>query len=197
MRAKFRLYAGIAAVSLTGLTAGCRDAGLAPPESHASPSLDLSSGSVSVFVYSPFSGAKTYSLTNSHKISFSARSVCDPVLSTYGTTEWNRPCVPALAPIVITALVSTDADGHPRVDFSPALRFVPGSEVVLYLKDKTAAADSASTINWCGPDGACVDESVGQPTLATKHDNGSGFVYRSIKHFSGYNVSAGRYAAYE
>ncbi len=47
-------------------------------------------------------------------------------------------------------------------------------------------AASADHIDYC-EGGACVDDAVLDGSVVTQRD-GSGFVYRVIKHFSGYNV---------
>ena len=38
----------------------------------------------------------------------------------------------------------------------------------------------------------CVDEGTADSTMVTQRDKQQGFVYRRIKHFSGYQVSTGR-----
>jgi hypothetical protein len=94
---------------------------------------------------------------------------------------------------VFTARSWTDAAGRPHLTFSPDVRFVPGKTVTLRLKDKTAAITEGSTIVWC-PTGqlTCVDEARTDPTLATFRDPNTFFVYRRLKHFSGYNVVVDR-----
>jgi len=92
--------------------------------------------------------------------------------------------------------MSSDAAGHPRIDFSPALRFVRTSQaskmVMLYMKDAKAAADPSYRILWCGPTGKCIDESRTDASVGTRRDKRTGTVYRRIKHFSGYNIAVGR-----
>jgi hypothetical protein len=173
------------------LLAGCQDAAVAPTSESAPVHLALAGqvGSTTI-VYDP-AVAQVYSIPGGHKISFGVAAVCDPALSTYGVTEWDKPCAPLSAPISITATAWNDANGHPYVEFQPALRFVPGSEVILFLKDKDAADNPASTIEWCDASGQCVDESVSQPSVITKRDTRNGVVYRLIKHFSGYHITAG------
>ena len=195
MRPKLRLYSGLFALSLVSGAAGCSDSSAprsASAPRTAAPALSLvdagaTATNVTTFVYSPAS-PQVFSLGKGHKIFFDANAVCDPATSTYGPTEWDQPCEPLAAPIAVTAVVSENAYGRPRVDFAPALRFVPGAYVVLYLKDWGAAADSAAVIQWCPDDGECVSEED-QSLVVTKRDGRSGFVYRLIKHFSGYNIS--------
>lgn len=126
-----------------------------------------------------------------HKINFPAGSVCDMSRTSY--LDWGKPCTPITTTIRIDVRWWRRADGHPEVDFSPALRFQPTKkgEVTLYLKDAEAARAANPRINYCATaGGACVDESIFDPALVTKRDSRGGFVYRIIRHFSGYNVWA-------
>jgi hypothetical protein len=77
--------------------------------------------------------------------------------------------------------------------FSPDVRFVPGAVVTLRLRDKDAAIAAGSAILWC-PTGvtACVDEAAGDAAMLTYRDPGNQFVYRRLKHFSGYTVVVDR-----
>ena len=146
---------------------------------------------VTTFLYDP-AAADTFDLGRQHRIAFAAGAVCDPARSTYGVAEWDAPCPPLAAPIAITATSTEDAAGRPRVDFAPALRFVPGAEVVLYLRDKDAAEDPSAVIQWCQAREACVVEPAATPSAETRRDRALGVVYRRIKHFSGYMIMVGR-----
>jgi hypothetical protein len=147
--------------------------------------------------------SRTY-LFGEHGVYVPAHSICDPETSTYGPTEWDRPCAPLTKPITIHVDVST-VDGHPRVDFDRALRFVPrpltdGRHwVILYLRDDSAVDDPRGprrhgareySIMWLAPDGTLVDESVYDNTMRTRVHALSGTVSRRIKHFSGFLVAA-------
>jgi hypothetical protein len=148
------------------------------------------------------SGTSTY-VIGAHKIVFGAglASICSPSKSSYGNTEWDKPCTAATSDVTIAAKSWYDAYGHPQVDFSPALRFVPTSDparmVMLYLKDRAEASRLVGRqILYClkftssgKGNTSCVDESLVDPTLATYLDT-NGFLVRRIKHFSGYNVAA-------
>lgn len=126
-----------------------------------------------------------------HKINFPANSICDMSQTNY--FEWGKPCTPISGTIRIDVKWWRDAAGHPHVDFAPALRFQPTKrgEVTLYLKDADAARATNPKINYCPGFGLpCVDESLLDASLATKRDSKGGFVYRIIRHFSGYNVWA-------
>lgn len=147
-----------------------------------------------------YDGTKTFTYVPSydntvplgdHKVTLAAWGVCDPAVSTYGPGTWDDPCTVLTHPIDITATTYTDANGHPFVVFQPALRFVPGRVSTLYLTDKKASLNLLAKINYCNDAGTnCVDESLTDPTLVTLR-NIQGYLYRRIKHFSGYNVAAG------
>jgi hypothetical protein len=126
-----------------------------------------------------------------------AHAVCDPRTSTYGPTEWDKPCAAAKYTISLKAKAWLDAKGHARVDFETPLRFVPSliatQWVMLTFTDRGAAYGTDSKILYCEtPTSACVDESATDPSLATVRDPLTGRLARRIKHFSGYNVFAGR-----
>src|SRR5262249_47768488 len=115
--------------------------------------------------------------------------VCDPTTSTYGIGQWDKPCNVLTRSIRITASSWTDSNGHPYVQFDPALRFVPSKWSVLYMGDDDASVDLTVRITYCPDTGMCIDEAKQDPSLATFH--WAGGVFRRIKHFSGYNVAAG------
>ena len=69
---------------------------------------------------------------------------------------------------------------------------MPTKQVTLYLKDKRAATDPTYNILWCIEGSSCINEAVRDPSLATRHAPRLGFIFRRIKHFSGYNVALGR-----
>jgi hypothetical protein len=140
-----------------------------------------------------------------HRIYFPAGSICDPALSTYGPTEWDKPCQRLRSYITISAAWWTDpATGHPRIEFQPALRFVPTSDaskwVTLTLKDQAASSlqpGQSLVITWRDASGNWVDESLTDATQRTMVDPASSSVSRRIKHFSGYLVALGRAATAE
>jgi len=134
----------------------------------------------------------TYGIAGEHRITFPSGSICDPATSTYGPTEWDQPCELLQTPITITARSYHDAAGNPRVDFLPALRFAKTQRgpVKLYLLDKRVSA-SALSILYCPDVGPCVDEALTDPDLVTQYDAKGQFLFRQIKHFSGYTVSVG------
>ena len=65
-------------------------------------------------------------LNGGHQLVISPNAICD-LSSSYGPTEWDQPCQPAKTPVTITARTWVEANGHPRVDFMPRLRFAPSA----------------------------------------------------------------------
>src|SRR5437868_4642731 len=82
---------------------------------------------VTSFTVPQTGGAAWALVAGQHRLIFGdgVGSICDPATSSYGPTEWDKPCTPATRPITITAKVWRTALGRVQVDFSPALRFVP------------------------------------------------------------------------
>jgi hypothetical protein len=121
---------------------------------------------------------------------YAAGSICDPAASSYGPGTWDTPCAAATRPVRIVAKSWLDAHGKVATDFRPALRFVPGlgKPAVLVLKDVALAG---TPVDYCSEAG-CVDEALADPALRAYLDHDNGFVYRAVKHFSGYTVVANR-----
>jgi hypothetical protein len=190
------MKARLAALGIVaGLQVACGDAPSAPRSAPAdAPRRAASPGSVTLvtFTYNP-AAALDQSLGGGHKIELPAGAVCDPALSSYGAGTWDAPCTPLKAPIDFTVRTWTDAAGRPTAVFSPDVRFVPGTVVTLRLRDKDASIASGSAILWC-PTGAttCVNEAAGDASLLTSRDPGDQFVFRRLKHFSGYTVVVDR-----
>lgn len=143
---------------------------------------------VTVFVVSKNASRSLFHIGNQSYILFplGAASICDPATSGYGAGLWDVPCQPVADKIQITAKSWVNAAGGVSTDFSPELRFVPGVQygVTVFLHD--LAPSTSERIDYCS-NGVCVDDSRVDGALITNRD-GSGFVYRVIKHFSGYNV---------
>jgi AraC-like DNA-binding protein len=147
---------------------------------------------VTVTVYPSTSVTMTI---GNHRLRLPAGTICDPARSGYGPSVWDAPCAPSSGPVTITARSSTNGGGHPRVDFSPALRFTPnanGEVVTLKLLDREAAASGGFTVLYCRDGAECIDESLTDASLATRTDPISGYLFRQLKHFSGYSVAVGR-----
>jgi hypothetical protein len=141
-------------------------------------------------------GATKTWILGPHMLKFPMWTICDPSQSTYGPGTWLQSCVLLKSKISIYATTWTDALGHPRIDFGNALRFVPnaaGELPALYLLDPSASQTSWGRINYCLDPSyifSCVDESFADHVLVTRRDPVTGFLYRIIRHFSGYNVWA-------
>lgn len=186
---RFRQVSAVLAVGI--ISAACQDSALAPTRESVGiqrPALYVSGWDNStVFTYEPSDSGRAYDLGDGHQIYFPDGAVCDPVASSYGPGEWDKPCTPLTTPIEITATRFHDAEGNPYVDFSPALRFVPGKPVTLYLRDPDSVLDARAEIAWCSDGGLCFTE-----PSPTHRDVARGIMYREIQHFSGYLISAGR-----
>jgi hypothetical protein len=190
-------------LALLLVAAACSDTGLEPKAvpTTASASVlgtkvfDIEDTTVTQFTIDPTT-ATLFTVGKTHALYIPAHAVCDIATSSYGPSEWDRPCTPMAAPLVITAKSWKNAAGLPQVDFSPSLRFNPnaGGDVTLFLKvTSSKKLRSSPTILYCATVSVlCVDEQLVDPTLATHVDKQNSFAYRRIKHFSGYNVSSGR-----
>ncbi len=197
---RYRMYATLAAAALFGVAA-CSDAPTPTQSAQLGPQLLLIGAGdtlVTSFSYDPASGG-TYKIGD-HKLVMPAGSVCDPAASTYGPTEWDQPCAALAAPLEITAKSWLNADGHPQIDFSPSLRFVPSADnkgwVQLFFRDRSASdATLASKLHilWSlGPGLPGVDETLTDPSLKVQVNTSAGVVWRRIKHFTGYFATAGK-----
>jgi hypothetical protein len=191
------------AAALLALAAACADepAGPAPmgvPE--AAPLAD-----VVIETMTKDSTSASFTLTPSggvfrmgpHYVYFPANSVCDPS-SSYGVTEWDKPCRPLTAPIRFTAQVYKSGKAQ-WVYFTPNIRFVPTTNqsgwVWLYMKvdaGRRGLDPSRYSLLWYSAPGAApIDESVTDPTLRTLVWPEESLIFRRIKHFSGYQVHDG------
>lgn len=86
-----------------------------------------------------------------------------------------------------------DVFGRAHVDFNKAIRFYPNSSgklPAIYLRDPSAALSNYSRIDYCASAGNCVDEAATDSVVRTKRDPITGYLYRLVRHFSGYNVWA-------
>lgn len=202
-----RLRPFTAAAALLAI-AGCTDAPAAPETAAPfgdSPALkvyptyaaDMKSADV---IVEPSGGLF---VLGKHAIWFPSNSICDPNLSSYGATEWDKPCTPIKEPIRIRATL-VEQDGRSWVDFKPELRFVPSNReskwVYLFMQtesSKRGQGSRAPTILWSPAIGVPgIDESLTDRTLRTEWSREWRGVYRRIKHFSGYNVHSGYKEAY-
>lgn len=149
-------------------------------------------------------GAVTYQVTfntttsvsvkfGSHMVNFPAYTICNPAVSSYGPGTWQSSCTKLQANITITATTWRDSQGRPQIDFANAIRFYPnwnGQLPAIYLMDASASLNSWSRVDYCVSTSSCVNEAATDPVLATQRDASNGWLYRIIRHFSGYNVWA-------
>jgi len=118
-----------------------------------------------------------------------ANAVCDLASSSYGVGTWNDACTAQTDTFTITAVVRNAATDHPSVEFQPALRFNPQSNVNLYMYvTDQATLDNTKVMFYCNETG-CVDESQTDADLYSNVDVENKVVFRRIKHFSGYVVA--------
>ncbi len=142
-----------------------------------------------------------YDLGAGNSLVFPSGSLCD-LNSSYGDKEWHKSCKGAKAPLTVNVMAWLDKHGHARIDFDKHVRFVPSTNpakwVMITFADLEAANNSLFNIDYCpSKDSKCKDESDKDPSLAVTRDPVTGKVYRRIKHFSGYNVAAGRFGGDE
>jgi hypothetical protein len=174
------------------------------------PSLDYNSGA-------SFSGQRSTSFTVTsaggafqigglYALFFPANSICDPATSTYGPGTWDDPCntLGDGQSVTITATLTFTNTGL-NVDFSPALRFNPNTKVIIATNLYANAITSNANYYAANPSalhflGIYYQPQLGAPgqtdaakdrSLVTHVNLNNGWVWRQIKHFSGYNVFTG------
>ncbi len=148
------------------------------------------------FTVNPLSGKRIeFGKNSGNVIAIPANTLCDPSTSTYGPTEWMKPCVLATSSISFEVRTWNDAQGRPHADFSPDIRFSPTAPqpVALYFQDPALTNYSSVYIPYCNALNVCVKEEATDAFLTTNVTplSGGGYwVYRNLRHFSGYNVTA-------
>jgi hypothetical protein len=143
------------------------------------------------FTYDPRTSAAF--IMGVQMVSFPAYTICDPATSGYGSSYWLSSCSKLTTPITITATTWTDSQGRPQVDFANSIRFYQnwnGQLPAIYLRDPSASLSSWGRIDYCPSSGACVNEATGDSVLGTQREAVTGYLFRLIRHFSGYNVWA-------
>jgi hypothetical protein len=110
--------------------------------------------------------------------------------SGYGLDVFNLECKAEKNPVTIVAVVQRTADGIPRIDLMPEMRFNPKRVVTLSLFVGDAPMPASPRMLYCATfaTAECIDEALLDATLATRVDAASSTVFRRIKHFSGYYV---------
>jgi hypothetical protein len=182
------------AFTTIGLAAACADTTVAPTTQAAA---FKAPAAFDVVV-----GVQTFTVNNSygttqrvgeHVIAIPAGAICDPLFSSYGSTEWDKDCVALRGSITITATMLRDNDNHPYVDFQPALRFAPSKSVMLFLRNGLSQTSTQLNMLYCNNLGYCVDESINDASLKPFRVGKTSMLGRRVKHFSGYLVQAGAY----
>ena len=195
------LARGAAAALVIAAAAACgRDAatapGIAPVEVCATKQSAYVATADTVtasMVYHPAKGLKM-KIGEQHMLYVHSYAVCDTATSGYGPQTWETPCQPHKGQITVTAKAWIDSAGHPFVTFTPDLRFSPKDKWASWiaLSDRFAAKDTSSVILYCPTDGsACIDESLNDAELVTQRNRKDGYLYRRVKHLSGYNIVSG------
>jgi len=207
----------IATAVVAGI-AGCSDVATSPRDASTRA---LSPGTVPTLDFSPsllFNGLQTTSFTVTsaggkfsignglYTISFPANSVCDPATSSYGPGTWDAPCTTLADGQSITVTATFGFTNHGlAIDFSPALRFNPSTEVriatTVYAPVLTTFASyfaaNPSSLHFLGiyyaPDlgSAGTTDAAFDSSLVTHVNLSTGLVWRRVKHFSGYSVTTG------
>jgi len=156
------------------------------------------------FAVGPAGG--TFNVGGLYSLNFPANSVCDPARSTYGPTEWDNDCT-TLDPgqtVTIRATLSLTSSGL-AIDFSPALRFSPATQVTistnvfasLITANRDYFAKNPSALNplailyspTLGATGS--SDYSSDASVVTHVDLTTGNIWRRVKHFSGYSMTTG------
>lgn len=133
--------------------------------------------------------------TSGHIIAIPPNTLCHPTNNTYGPTEWLKPCQLATASVRFEVRTWIGADGRPHADFSPDIRFDPSAPepVRIFFQDPKLVSYNTVRIPFCSISLGCVDEGLTDSfleTYASPRVGGGFWVYRNLRHFSGYNVTA-------
>jgi hypothetical protein len=198
-----RRILSIASACAVIVTAGCGDnaspGATAPAASSVSESRSWTGGNGGFqysFDISPRGGAY---LIGQYMLVVPANAVCEPGVSSYGAGTWDAPCTAAAGSVHVTVTLLT-IGGRDYVDFYPHLRFVPSddqSHWVTINTWRTAAIGGRGDLRRFSilfsetPGGPLIDESLDDPTLSTHVNVRTGFVWRRVKHFTGYNIYSG------
>ncbi|MDB4881409.1 MAG: hypothetical protein JWL95_175 [Gemmatimonadetes bacterium] len=132
-----------------------------------------------------------------NRLEIPANAVCKLGTSGYGPEYWDRPCSPETKPVTLRVIVKNANSDNPSVDFLPAMRFNPKTNVSLYfyVPRVSKAAAKNWVISYCPSSGSgsgkCVNEAQADEDLKTYIDYGASVLFRRIKHFSEYRVDGG------
>jgi hypothetical protein len=137
-----------------------------------------------------------------------AGAVCDPATTKYGVKHWDDDCTPATTTVTVNVVAKREGNGV-SVDFQPDIRFRPSAGWVTIQTSAYNALLTSGGVRQLStsssffqnfailyvPTGgwAHIDEvrSTGDASMVTHVDLHTGLVWRRVKHFSGYIISAG------
>jgi hypothetical protein len=201
--------AGVAVLSLGACSDSTTSLRQAAPRAPSAPAFDFSAAASALgstesdFVVNADGGS--FSL-GAYTVSFPGNSVCDPTVSTYGTTEWDKNCAVLSdgQSIKIHATISLTSDGL-TVDFTPALRFSPSAKVTIstdifasfilanqdYFQKNRKALNAFAILYSPGVGSKAVSDFAADRSVTTHVDLNTGIVWRRVKHFSGYSIVSG------
>ena len=206
----------LVATVVVAAVAGCSDSATSPRDASMRalspggvPTLDVtptfSSWRVTTFTLTS-AGGKFSTGDGLYTLVFPANSVCDPATSSYGPGTWDQPCTTLADGQSVTVTATYGFTNHGlSVDFSPALRFNPKTEVRIYTSVyapiltlfSSYFAANPSSLHFLGiyyaPDlsSAGTTDAAFDSSLITHVNLTTGLVWRRVKHFSGYNVTTG------
>ena len=179
------------------------------PQAPSAPAFDFSAtGTALGLTESDFvvDGAGGSFSLGAYTVSFSGNSVCDPSVSSYGATEWDKNCT-VLADgqsIKVHATISRTSTGI-AVDFAPAIRFSPSAKVIIstdvfasfilanqdYFRTHRSALSEFAILYSPSLGAKGVSDFSVDPSVTTHVDLNTGLVWRRVKHFSGYSIVTG------
>jgi hypothetical protein len=151
---------------------------------------------IQTFTVDPKVGRLVQFGENSNYIAIPAYTICDRNTAGYGPSEWLKPCTLATSSITFTVKTwKSTVTGRPHADFQPNVRFSPQAllPVSLYFRDPQLVNFSVIEIPYCDANNNCVNEGFSdylQRTYAAPAIGGGYWVFRALRHFSGYNVTA-------
>lgn len=202
--------------AVSALAVACRDSVVAPARNatslSAAASTSLStSGSknrtlLGTIQLSPNGG--TYHVGD-FDIVMPAGAVCEPATTKYGPRYWDDDCTPAGRQITVNVIAKARGK-QISVDFQPDLRFRPSAGWVVIQTSAYRDVLTSGEVRGLSstspffqnfgifyvPTGgkSRIDEasSTGDASVATHVDLRTGLVWRRVKHFSGFLVSAGQ-----
>jgi len=138
-----------------------------------------------------------------------AGAVCDPATTKYGPRYWDDDCAPALRSVTVN--VTARKVGHRvSVDFEPDLRFRPSAGWVVIQTSSYADLLTSAEVRRQSPQSSYFENfailyvptggrsqinearTTGDGSMITHVDLRTGLVWRRVKHFSGYLVTAGQ-----